>query len=98
MDSLCDEAQVTFGNRRAITHEVLGPINMSQWRKFHLLHSCHHVKQIAEIRREHGIYIAAFRLLRLLPYSDCGLHLLGSQILFHPKISPHIAERLFRHR
>jgi hypothetical protein len=31
---------------------VLGPLSMQQWRKFHLIHGRHHLKQIARIRAE----------------------------------------------
>jgi hypothetical protein len=31
---------------------VLGPFSIEQWRKFHLVHGRHHVKQIRQRRAE----------------------------------------------
>ena len=56
MASRIDQAETIFGNRRrAISHMALGPLSTAQWRKFHLVHGRHHIRQITAIRREHGI-------------------------------------------
>lgn len=55
LNDVLDEAESVFGNRRIVTHHVLGPINMTQWRKFHLIHGEHHAKQILAIRRAHSL-------------------------------------------
>jgi hypothetical protein len=45
-----------FGSRRrSVSHMVLGPLSVDQWAKFHLAHGRHHIRQIAEIRRQHGV-------------------------------------------
>jgi hypothetical protein len=33
----------------------LGPLGAGQWRRFHLSHGRHHIRQILAIRRAHGI-------------------------------------------
>ncbi|WP_263365873.1 DinB family protein [Edaphobacter bradus] len=55
MDKLFAEAGGRFGSGRSVSHGILGPLSVAQWRRFHLAHGCHHVKQILEIRRDHGI-------------------------------------------
>lgn len=50
LDALFDEAQALFGSGPCVTHVILGPLRVQQWRKFHLLHGDHHVKQILAIR------------------------------------------------
>jgi hypothetical protein len=52
MDLLLSACEEKFGSRRAASHMVLGPLSMQQWRKFHLIHGRHHLKQIARIRAE----------------------------------------------
>jgi hypothetical protein len=48
--------ETMFGSRqRAVNHMALGPLNVCQWSKFHLAHGRHHIKQIARIRRQHGV-------------------------------------------
>ena len=37
---------------RFMDHPVLGPLNGSQWRKFHLVHGLHHVKQIQRLQAQ----------------------------------------------
>ena len=52
MDSAITRCEQRFGRRRKITnHPVLGPLNVPQWRKFHLVHTRHHMKQIDRLRR-----------------------------------------------
>jgi hypothetical protein len=55
MDKILDEAESVFGTGRAVTHPILGPFSIAQWRRFHLAHGLHHVKQIRAIRRERGV-------------------------------------------
>jgi hypothetical protein len=49
------QADHVFGSARCLTHFALGPLSVSQWRRFHLSHGCHHIRQIAAIRRTHGL-------------------------------------------
>ena len=55
MDTVFNQAQATFGDRPAISHQILGPLSVQQWRRFHLVHARHHAKQIAAIRRAHSL-------------------------------------------
>jgi hypothetical protein len=49
-------AEALFGSRqRAVNHMALGPLNIDQWSKFHLVHGRHHIKQVVAIRRQHGV-------------------------------------------
>ena len=54
LDRIMAEAEGMFGKRRAASHMILGPLSMEQWRRFHLIHGRHHLKQIIAIRKEHG--------------------------------------------
>ena len=52
LDLLFNEAETLFGPAsQCANHNVLGPLNIDQWRKFHLVHGEHHLKQIAAIRK-----------------------------------------------
>jgi DinB superfamily len=55
LDQLSNQAESLFGSRRALSHHVLGPLSIPQWRRFHLIHARHHLKQILAIRRDHGL-------------------------------------------
>ena len=55
LDPIFDQAEKTFGHQRATTHQILGPLNIAQWRRFHLIHTRHHARQIRAIRRQHGL-------------------------------------------
>ena len=47
MDALLDEAVKMFGPRdQSVSHVVLGPLSPAQWRRFHLVHGLHHIRQI----------------------------------------------------
>lgn len=49
MDAGLAECERKFGARtRILDHPVLGPFNVSQWRKFHWVHGHHHARQIRE--------------------------------------------------
>jgi hypothetical protein len=47
MDQALAQCEERFGKKVKIAdHPVLGPIPIAGWRKFHLLHTRHHMKQI----------------------------------------------------
>ena len=47
MDASLADAERRFGHRtRVLFHPVLGPLTAQQWRRFHLVHGRHHLKQI----------------------------------------------------
>jgi hypothetical protein len=51
MDEIISECEAHFGtNVTLLDHLILGPLTGSQWRKFHLVHGRHHVKQILQLR------------------------------------------------
>lgn len=55
MDQVCVQAERLFGAQRSVTHFKLGPLSIQQWRRFHLVHGLHHLRQIQAIRRELGL-------------------------------------------
>lgn len=55
LSKLIDACEQTLGRGRAVTHAVMGPMSMQQWRKFQLVHGRHHVRQILAIRAEYGL-------------------------------------------
>jgi len=50
MDAVIAECEAKFGQRKLLEHPMLGPLNGSEWRRFHLVHGLHHVKQIRRLR------------------------------------------------
>lgn len=55
LSSLIKECERVLGRGRTVTHAVLGPLSMQQWRQFQLVHGRHHIRQIKAIRSEHGL-------------------------------------------
>jgi hypothetical protein len=54
MDNMIGRCEETFGPRKnLLDHPILGPLTGGQWRKFHLVHGLHHLKQIRRLR-EYG--------------------------------------------
>lgn len=48
MDATLTDTERRFGqNARVLRHPVLGPLTAQQWRRFHLVHGRHHLRQIA---------------------------------------------------
>jgi uncharacterized protein DUF1569 len=57
MDEIIAHCEKRFGGRmKLLDHPILGPLTAAQWRKFHLVHGLHHVKQLRRLRqtREQG--------------------------------------------
>ena len=53
MDEVINQSAEKFGTRaKVLDHPILGPFSISQWRKFHLVHGLHHVKQIRSLQIE----------------------------------------------
>jgi len=51
MDQALAECEQRFGSEVKIAdHVVLGPLTIPQWRRFHLAHTRHHMKQIERLR------------------------------------------------
>lgn len=55
LDSLFKDAEALFGGGRCISHPVLGPLSIHQWRRFQLIHGQHHIRQILAIRAAHNL-------------------------------------------
>jgi hypothetical protein len=34
---------------RVAAHPLLGPLRVDQWRRFHVVHGCHHLEQLRSI-------------------------------------------------
>lgn len=53
MDAILTTCEGKFGARvKVLDHTILGPLTIQQWRKFHLVHGLHHIKQIQRLLRE----------------------------------------------
>jgi hypothetical protein len=52
MDAVLTTCEKKFGlHTKILDHVILGPLTIAQWRKFHLVHGRHHIKQIQSLRR-----------------------------------------------
>jgi hypothetical protein len=52
MDEIMTRCEEKLGKRsKLLDHPVLGPLTATQWRKFHLVHGLHHIKQIRRLRQ-----------------------------------------------
>jgi hypothetical protein len=50
MDDAIRRCEEKLGTRRKLLdHPILGPLTGAQWKKFHLVHGLHHVKQIRRL-------------------------------------------------
>jgi hypothetical protein len=54
MDEVLGKAEGRFHSTRCLAHFAFGPLSIPQWRRFHLVHGRHHIRQILAIRREFG--------------------------------------------
>ena len=51
MDAIIAQCEARFGRRvQLLDHPILGPLSATQWRKLHLVHGQHHLKQILRLR------------------------------------------------
>ena len=51
MDAIIAQCEARFGRRvRLLDHPILGPLSAPQWRKLHLVHGQHHLKQLLRLR------------------------------------------------
>lgn len=55
LNRYCDMAEELFGSQRAVSHMILGPLSAYQWRRFHLIHGRHHIRQIYSIRKANNL-------------------------------------------
>ena len=51
MDERLTKCDAKFGNQQQVAdHPVLGALKIAQWRRFHCVHTQHHMKQIHRLR------------------------------------------------
>jgi hypothetical protein len=51
MDAIIAQCEARFGRRAKLRdHPILGPLTAPQWRKLHLVHGRHHLKQLLRLR------------------------------------------------
>lgn len=50
MDAFLSRCEETLGRGRLLDHPILGPLTVAEWKKFHMVHGLHHVKQIRALR------------------------------------------------
>jgi hypothetical protein len=51
MDAIIAQCEARFGRKvQLLDHPILGPLSAPQWRKLHLVHGKHHLKQILRLR------------------------------------------------
>lgn len=55
MDRLIDSCGRRFGDHRAASHFLLGPLSADQWRRFHAIHLRHHLEQLRRIEKVVGL-------------------------------------------
>jgi DinB superfamily len=52
MDAMLSACETKFGARtKVLDHVILGPLTIAQWRKFHLVHGRHHIRQLHGLRK-----------------------------------------------
>jgi hypothetical protein len=51
MDAIIAQCETRFGRRvPLLDHPILGPLTAPQWRRLHLVHGQHHLKQLLRLR------------------------------------------------
>ena len=51
MDAIIGQCEARFGRRvPLLDHPILGPLHATQWRKLHVVHGQHHLKQLLRLR------------------------------------------------
>jgi hypothetical protein len=50
MDAAIALAETKMSGGKLLDHPILGPLTGAEWRKFHLVHGLHHVKQIWKLQ------------------------------------------------
>ncbi|MCX6546196.1 MAG: DinB family protein [Acidobacteria bacterium] len=100
LDGAAAAAEARFGRRTKLAnHPILGPLDAGQWRRFHFVHTRHHMKQIARLsvqssRSNYGIVITP-GVIEFAPVPLCySLHeftarpfLTGPEATWNPRLS-----------
>jgi Protein of unknown function (DUF1569) len=50
MDAMIGQVEKQLGSGKLLDHPILGPLTGAEWRKFHLVHGRHHLKQIRKLQ------------------------------------------------
>ena len=50
MDAAIAKVEQAKGSNTRLPHPILGPLTLPEWRKFHWVHTMHHMKQIHALR------------------------------------------------
>jgi hypothetical protein len=50
MDEFLNRCERELGSGPLLDHPIIGPLTAAEWKKFHLVHGLHHVKQILRLR------------------------------------------------
>jgi len=50
LDETASRARQSLGSGKMLDHPILGPLTIDQWLKFHVVHTEHHARQIAQRR------------------------------------------------
>ena len=51
MENIMAQCEKNLGaHRKLLDHPILGPLTAAEWRKFHLIHGLHHIKQIRRLK------------------------------------------------
>ncbi|HEX6494370.1 MAG TPA: DUF1569 domain-containing protein [Acidobacteriaceae bacterium] len=58
LDATLDECRQRFGMERVGRHFLLGPLRMDQWRRYHVLHLRHHLRQVFDLRESMSVEVA----------------------------------------
>lgn len=57
LDATLDHCRQRFGMERVGRHFLLGPLRVDQWRRYHVLHLRHHLKQMADVRETFSVEV-----------------------------------------
>lgn len=52
VDDAFDRCRRAFGMERVAAHPILGPLRIDQWRRFHVIHTLHHCRQLQRVREQ----------------------------------------------
>jgi hypothetical protein len=51
MDTILSRCEEKLGHEKLLDHPILGPLTAAEWKKFHMVHGLHHVKQIRKLQQ-----------------------------------------------
>ena len=50
MEEVLGECGPVFGGEAFASHQILGPLSVARWRRFHAVHGFHHLRQIRKLK------------------------------------------------